>query len=224
MLLDRLLLDTPVAALEATRFEIIRGTKILNIMTKDVMDMIYTNDIKKMGKIADNESIINEMQKELTKYIVQLTKIQLTESQSIMVPAMITSVNNLERSGDRVMEIASLFQKKIDGDLSFSEDAIKELKELEEVLINLFEYTTITLRERDDKIIEKIVELENKADELAETFQKNHITRLNQEICNVDSGVLFIDILGHLERIADHTYKIAMLSKDELIGEKRKNI
>lgn len=222
-LLDKLLLDTPIAALEASRSEIIKGTKILKTMTTDVMDMIYTGDIKKMGPISDNETIINEMQKDLTRYIVQLTKRALTESQSIMVPAMITGVNNLERSGDRVIEIASLFKKKIDGNLSFTEDAINELEELENAVMELFDNTIIVLGKRDNEIIKTIVDLENKIDDLSETFQDNHIKRLNDGLCNVDSGVLFIDIVGHLERIADHIYKIAMLSKDELFGEKRKN-
>ncbi|WP_406242503.1 hypothetical protein ACF3M2_20160 [Tissierella carlieri] len=29
-------------------------------------------------------------------------------------------------------------------------------------------------------------------------------------------------MIGHLERIADHIYKIAMYTKDELFGDKRK--
>lgn len=221
VLLDNLLLDTPVAALEASRSEIIRGTEIVKTMTRDVMDMVYSSDIKKMAAISDNEAIINEMQKELTRYIVKLSKNELTESQSIMVPAMITSVNNLERAGDRVIEIASLFQKKIDGGHSYTEDAIKELEELEETILKLFDNTVVALSKRDSHVIEEIVELEDRTDELTELSQTNHIKRLNNGLCNVDAGVLFIDMLGHLERIADHTYKIAMLSKDELFGEKR---
>lgn len=222
ILLDNLLLDTPIAALEACRSEIIRGNGILKAMTKDVMDMIYTNNTKNMSAISDNEAIINNIQKDLTRYVVKLTKKQLTERQSIMIPAMITSVNNLERSGDRIVEIASLFQKKIDNGFSYTEDAIKELKEFEDVLVKLFDSTSIALKNQDSRIIEQIVALENKADELTKTFQNNHIIRLNEESCNVDSGVIFIDMISHLERIADHTYKIAMLSKDELFGEKRK--
>ncbi|WMM23851.1 PhoU domain-containing protein [Tissierella sp. MB52-C2] len=222
VLLDKLLLNTPVAALKASRSEIIRGTEILKEMVIGVMQIVYTNDAKKMGFIADDEAIINEMQKDLTRYIVELSRKELTESQSIMVPAMISSINNIERSGDRVIEICSLCNKKIDGNLSFTDTAIKELKELESTMIELFDNAIICLGERNYEVIEKVVELENKIDNLSETFQENHIKRLNEGTCNVDSGVLFIDIVGHLERIADHIYKISMYTKDELFGEKRK--
>lgn len=222
-LLDRLLLDTPMAALEASRTEIINGTKIINTMLKDVMDMIYTNDIKKLGKILDNESVINQMQKDLTRYVVDISRKKLTERQSIMIPAMITSVNNLERSGDRIIEISSLFQKKIDGNLTFTNSAIEELRQIEELIIELADKTVVTLEKRDREVIDLIVKVEDKVDELTEAFQRNHIRRLNEGSCQVDAGVLFIDIISHLERIADHIYKIAMFTNDELFGVKRRN-
>ncbi|MCQ4925722.1 Na/Pi cotransporter family protein [Tissierella carlieri] len=220
--LDKLLLDTPVAALEASRTEIIRGTEVLKEMVLDVMNIVYTDDRKKMTEVVDNESDINQMQKDLTRYIVEISRRELTESQSLMIPAMISSINNIERSGDRVIEILSLCNKKIDGNCSFTDIAISELKELEKVIIELFNNTIIALRKRDNEIIKTIVELEDKVDEMSETFQENHIRRLNEGTCNVDSGVLFIDMIGHLERIADHIYKIAMYTKDELFGDKRK--
>lgn len=222
VLLDKLLLDTPMAALEASRTELIKGIEILEEMITDVMHVIYTGDDKRMGAIIDNEDTINHMQKDLTRYVVAISRKRLTEGQSMMVPAMISSMNNIERSGDRIMEICTLYNKKKNADLSFTTVAIDELKELEENIIKLFENTTITLRKRNYESIEKIVEFEDKIDEISETFQENHIKRLNEGSCNVDSGVLFIDMVANLERIADHVYKIAMYTKDELFGEKRK--
>lgn len=221
-LLNKLLLDKPVASLEAARNELIRGMEILKTMIKDVMELIYNEDTKKIGEISDNEYIINEMQKEFTTYIVEISKRELTESQSIMVPAMISSINNIERSGDRVIEIVSLTNKKIDGRLPFSSMAIEELKELEKNILDMLDNTIKTLKKRDPKSIMNIKKLENKIDELSETFQKNHLERLNRGLCSIDAGVIYIDIISHLERIADHIYKIAMYTKDELFGDKRK--
>lgn len=222
MLLDELLVDTPVAALEASRAELVKGIEILKEMIRDVMYVIYTGDDKRVSAIVDNEDTINNMQKELTRYLVAVSRKRLTEGQSMMVPAMISSMNNIERSGDRIMEIHELYNKKKDGDLSFSDTAISELKELEENIIKLFKNTIITLRKRNYESIEKTVEYEDKIDEISEKFQENHIRRLNEGSCDVDSGVLFIDMVANLERIADHIYKISMYTKDELFGDKRK--
>ena len=55
VVLDKLLLNTPVAALEAARTELIRGINILQEMLRDTMHMVYRRDEKKMAAIIDNE-------------------------------------------------------------------------------------------------------------------------------------------------------------------------
>lgn len=112
-------------------------------------------------------------------------------------------------------------RKKIDGDLPFTDEAIKELKEVESTLVEMLDLTILCLSEPNAGAIERMVVLENQLDNMAEEFQENHIRRLNKGTCNVDAGVLFIDMIGHLERIGDHVYKITMMTKDELFGKKR---
>lgn len=220
--LDNLLLNTPMAALEASRIELIRGARILKDMLNDTMKMIYKNELSNIPKIESNETIINQMQKEITRYIVKLSKKELTEKESIMVPAIISSINNIERAGDRVIEIMLLYKKKMEEDLPFTDNAVGELEELEESILQMLDATIISLRKRNDKCIDTVFKLEEQVDVLSETFQQNHIKRLNNESCNIDAGVIYIDIIAHLERIADYIYKIGMLTKDELHGEKRK--
>ncbi|WP_077368971.1 Na/Pi cotransporter family protein [Anaerosalibacter sp. Marseille-P3206] len=221
--LDKLLIDTPVAGLQASRSEIIRGAKIVKAMFIDVMDLVYTGDSKKIALIGDNEVMIDKMQKDVTRYIVEISKKELTESQSIMVPAMISSINNIERIGDRVIDITDLCKIKMEKDLEFTDTAVNELKEIEGILIEMFDNVIIAVENKNQKSIEKMCELENKMDYLCNEFQKNHIKRLNEGTCSIDSGVIYIDIISHLERIADHVYKIAMFTKDELFGNKREN-
>jgi len=220
-LLDELLLDTPVAALEASRLELTRGTDIVKNMLDTALGMLYRNDLKDMGKIADDEEEINDMQKQLTRYIVKLSERQLTDEESIVVPAVVSSVNNIEKSGDRIIEIGNLLEKKIDQNLEFSGDGIDEIKIIEEKLKEMCDICMESLK-GDFTNTKKIKELEDSVDELTEKFQDNYMERLNKGSSNVDAGVLFIDVLGHLERVADHVYKTTLFAKDELIGQKRK--
>ncbi|HHV38539.1 MAG TPA: Na/Pi cotransporter family protein [Tepidimicrobium sp.] len=220
--LDRLLLNTPVAALQAARSEIIKGAEIVKLMLKDAIELLHTNDADKLATIQDNEVTINEMQRELTEYIVEISKRELTVAQSLMVPATISSINNIERIGDRIIDICRLHESKMDKGLEFSEHALGELRYLEKVIVELLDNVMIALNGKDETIVEKIEDLEDEVDYLSETFQKNHIERLNKGNCNIDSGVIYIDMIGHLERIADHAYKIGMFTKDELFGQKCK--
>ncbi len=216
MYLDRLLLNTPVAAFKASLSEINHGFEITKDMVKSAMISIYKNDEKPLESVKQNEELVNSLQKDITMYIVDISKQPLTHSESIMVPAMISSINNVERIGDHIMDILELITGSLKSDISFTDDAIKELKQLEQLILKMFDNTMQGLNSYDLNLAKHTEELEEEVDTLIEHLQANHLHRLHAGKCNIESGVVFLDIINHLERVADHIYKISTLSTDEL--------
>jgi len=49
--------------------------------------------------------------------------------------------------------------------------------------------------------------LEDTIDELSRQMQAGHARRLKEGRCSVESGLIFLDVVNYLERIADHVYK-----------------
>ena len=47
-------------------------------------------------------------------------------------------------------------------------------------------------------------------DEMQQTLKDRHIERLRLGLCNVSSGISFLELLGNLERISDHCSNIAL--------------
>jgi phosphate:Na+ symporter len=221
--LDKLLLDTPVAAFKAIISEITRGAEISEKMLKDVMEAFYDNELDKINKVHEYEETVNQMQKDITTYIVELSKRALSDSGSIMVPAMITSINNIERIGDHAEDIVKLIEIKIEKNLAFSDEAISELHELQNVVIKMYDNTIKVLKEKDIPLLIETLKLEDKADDLCKEFSNAHVKRLENGTCSVESGIIFLNIITHFERIADHIYKICLASKDELQGIPRNN-
>jgi phosphate:Na+ symporter len=218
MFLDKLLIQTPIAAFKATLSEITHGAEITREMIKNVMRSLYTNDEKLLEVVKTDEFTVNQLQKDITQYIVDISKQSLTHPQSIMVPAMINSINNVERIGDHVMDIRHLAKGTIENSISFTNDANEELKKLETLVLQMFDNTINALKDYDIDLAKKTAELEDEVDNLSAELQNNHIKRLDEGSCTVESGVIFLDIVNHFERIADHIYKISLLSTDELQG------
>lgn len=216
MYLDRLLLETPVAAFKASLSEITHGFEIVKDMVKDTMLSIYKNDVKPLEAVKKNEELVNGLQKDVTLYIVDISKQPLSDSESIMVPAMISSINNVERIGDHIMDIQELITGSLQSNISFTDIAIKELKELEALILRMFDNTMKGLQNYDMNLAKQTEELEDEVDALIAQLQDNHLQRLHDGLCNIESGVVFLDIINHLERVADHIYKISTLSTDEL--------
>ncbi len=205
--LDKLLLDTPVAALKAIQAEIIRAAEITRAMVQDVMQSFYTDDTSRFNKLRRDEETVNKLQRDITAYTVELSKRPLLESQSVMIPALISSINHLERVGDHAENFIDLATSKIDRHLQFSDKAIQELQEMEATIMEMYEKSIQAVRNNDPTIVYEVYELEEKVDEIAAKLVQKHIKRLETGSCTVEAGVIFIDIVNYLERIADHVYK-----------------
>lgn len=218
--LDKLLLETPAAAFKATLAELIRGVEITREMVKNTMGSLFLNDDDLLEEVYKQEEVVNQLQKDITTYMVDLGKGILSEGESIMVPAMINSINNIERTGDHTMDILKLLETKIEKKLLFSDSAIGELKKLTDI-IDEMHVNLISLLKLESKDVSGILRMEDKVDELYEEFSANHIIRLEEGSCSVESGVVFLDIVSHFERIADRIYKVSLATKDELQGLKR---
>ena len=52
--------------------------------------------------------------------------------------------------------------------------------------------------------------LEEIIDVMVERLRDQHIRRLKDGICSIDTGVVFLDVLNNAERISDHCSNIAV--------------
>lgn len=216
MYLDKLLLDTPSAALKASVSELVRGAELSKDMINDVMEAFYTDSEKKFDLVYKNETIINQLQKDITLYMVDISKRQLTDSQSIMVPEVMSGINNIERIGDNTINLLELTQSKIEKRMIFTDEAIKEIKNIHEMVIEMYACTIDALKNSDVTLVEKAIIIEDQVDELSEKLSSHHLQRLELECCNLESGVIFLDIISHFESIADHIYKTCLSIKDQI--------
>lgn len=222
--LDKLLLDTPVAALSASLAEIVRGAEMVKEMISRVMETFVVHDEKIVEKLNKDEDIVDELQKDITTYMIDVSKRPLSDSESSMIPVIINTINNVERIGDRTMDILELSVTKHQRNLSFTSEAIRELEELQSKVICMLDTTLHVLRHKDHNLVTTIAELEDQIDEMSKNLQQNHLSRLDAGICNVESGVVYIDVVNHFERIADHIYKIALMTQEGLQGLERTQV
>jgi phosphate:Na+ symporter len=209
--LDKLLINTPIAAFKATLEEIIKALGLTKSMINSSMDAFYTSESKKLTTVRSNEEVLNSIQKDITAYIVELSKHSLTESHSHMVPAFINSINNIERAGDHTMEYMNYITTKINKNLPFSDDSLQELKNLENIITEMIDITVRSIQSKDNSQTNRVKELEALSDEYYEKALAGHLKRLEQGDCNIESGMIFVDMVTHMERIADHIFKVYMI-------------
>jgi len=207
--IDDRLLETPVIAVGQTTKELIRMGSVVERNLKLAMEAFEKNSDSLVKKVYEKEKLVNLLEDELTVYLVKLSKTEIAEHQRDIVTSMFHVVNDLERIGDHADNIAELTSEKIQKRLNFSDEAMKELRNMFDYTIQAVRLSIEALDEENKEKAFKVIEIEDKIDKIEKELRANHIRRLNNGVCNATVGAIFLDIISNLERIGDHATNIA---------------
>jgi len=111
-----------------------------------------------------------------------------------------------EINATAIVELADYKEKH---NLPFSQEAVEELNEMLDKAVESVRTVVEALETGDKRKAASIIPMDDVLDELERNLRSRHIQRLNKGICYPASGVVFLDMLSHLERIGDHAVNIA---------------
>ncbi|MGL4762411.1 MAG: Na/Pi cotransporter family protein [Sarcina sp.] len=207
--IDDKILETPVIAAGQVIKETIRmankAKKNLEL-SKKAFD---TKDEKLVKKVYENEEIINVLEEAITRYLVKLSKRDLSNRERNIVAATFHIVTDIERIGDHAENIAELALQRSLKNLKYSDEALKELDIIYGDTIAALDASIIAYEDRNIQKAESVYSIENRIDAQQKEYRNNHIARLNAGKCNAYEGAIFMDLLSNFERIGDHATNIA---------------
>ena len=163
--------------------------------------------------VRKREKTIDRLQKEITAYLVELSRQDLTPDESTLIPVLVHAVNDVERVGDYSEDLVELAEQRRSQDLELTEQAQTELAELDQIIRAQFDGTLEALSGRNLDRADDVKDGERKLTELTQRLYEAHVARLEKQQCTVAAGVVFIDYVNHMERIGDHLLNIAKRSK-----------
>lgn len=222
--LEHLLIETPVAALKAATQEVVYAAEIARDMLDNSMASLMEDDRSKIAAVLQNEEKINNMQAEITLYLVEISRKDLDSDQSARIPALINSINNFERIGDHCEDIIDLAQQKMDMKLHFSEMGMSGLKMLHDEITSMMNECYTAYVEENAEIALVAASREDTIDDLSVELKEKHIQRLEAGTCTVQAGIVYLDVINHLERIADHLHNISLIIAERSKIKKNQDI
>ena len=207
--LEKHLINTPVFALDAATKEIVVMADHAKEMVAEAADGFLNNNEKALKNLPIREEALDSLQEAITNYLMSLTQRDLSEEESRRIPALLHSVNDIERIGDHSENLMELAIRKIEEKLPFSKDALDEIILMLDKINSMLDGAITALTTNSVKDAEKVLSTENEVDELTEKLRQNHIDRLGKRTCNVRSGIVFLDMISNLEKIGDHITNVA---------------
>jgi phosphate:Na+ symporter len=206
--MDLDLIKTPFLALQRTAQEISSMIGICKEMLTKVIMSMDKFSYKHSKSITIDEQSVDDVQKMITRYLVEITKAKLTQKEATLVPNLLHSVNDVERIGDHCEHLMELAQKKHEEKLKFSHAAEEELKTLFDLTLEFLDLTIRSIKEDDKEAAQKTLDLEREVDSRIMKNQNNHVSRLANGTCGWEQGLVYNEILIHIEKICDHLCNI----------------
>ena len=174
---------------------------------QDSFDVVQTRDQSAMQIIEEREEYIDFLNKEISKYISKISVNESNQKDAQYLAALFKVCGNLERIADHAKNIAEYAELLDKNNVEFSLDETKELKEMQKISQKAIEaLEKIGMEHTGD--ISEIERLEQRFDDMTETYRKNQIDRMQKGICTSESCIIYTEMLTDFERIGDHILNI----------------
>ncbi|MDD3840122.1 MAG: Na/Pi cotransporter family protein [Clostridia bacterium] len=207
--LDMRILETPSIAVGQAIKEVARMGSFALQNHQASMGALIKKDEGLVNDVYEREKIINYLNKEITDYLIKISVLSLSSEQSQQITGLFHTVTDIERVGDHAENIVELAQHSIDHNLFFSDIAISELEDMNGKVASILEDSIESLKTGDKNLAKTVEPREDKIDDLEQQLRDSHIKRLGEQMCVAESGIIFLDAISNLERIADHASNIA---------------
>ena len=217
--LDKRMLRTPAVSIQAARQELVRMANVARDIVKESVNMFYKGSLKNLSHIIQLEDLLDGLEKEIIHYLQKLSQHSLTYKQTIVVSGVMNAANDMERIGDHAMNIAFLSETIIENKLNISSTAKEEVLQLFQKVDEITVSAIDAFAREDLHLAREVIEQDDIVDNMEKVLRKNHINRINCNECIPESGVIYLDILSNLERIADHATNLAEVVAEEIAKE-----
>ncbi len=225
--LPKTLMATPELSLIRARKEISEMVTLARTMfdrSRSLFTEKLTNESKASPDTANTASIdmdaeiewfiakenyADSMHEGLTKYLLSITSMDLSERTRERVNIKLRIVSELENMTDECLSIAFIIKKKHDKKLEFDPESVAALDPfgelVDEFLDFIAERLNVGINQEELKIAS---EMEDRIDDYKRRLKKTARYRLDRG-ADVRAELLYIDLIRHIEKIGDCAYAIA---------------
>ena len=218
--IDDRMIETPSIALLNVEKETLRMGEKSKQSLDCAMRGIMEKSQKDLSNTLKKEKTINELQKTILSYLLKLSKAPLNEESREVIDSLFNTVNDIERIGDHAENLAELGENSIANDVVFSDHAKNELNDMYNKVLSTYTYALESMRTSDVDLACKVIKMEEQVDIMEKSCRVNHMRRLNNNMCSIDNGIIYLEIITNLERVSDHAVNIAQQVIAQSVNEK----
>ncbi|EGC02521.1 Na/Pi cotransporter family protein [Ruminococcus albus] len=210
VLLDKRLIATPPLAVSQCREKTVEMAQGAKEALHEALRAIFDYSDKAVVKVEEKEQLLDEMEDQLSTFLLELSAVSLTDEDSRTVTELLHTISDFERISDHAINMIEIAQEMERNSRSFSDSAKADFSTLFAALTEISGITIKAFTDNDTDIAVNVEPLEEVIDDLTQTIRDKHIARLRKGECSPELGVYLSDLLINCERVSDHCSNIAV--------------
>ena len=161
------------------------------------------------AELRDNEAYADEMRDELTQFLMECTRQQLSEKSGRRISRLLQIVADLENMTDDCYNVSLLLERSVQKDRLFTGTSMKALVPFTRLVGEFLEFVQTRLgRTLTPEEAEHARKIEDRINKTRNKLRKYGRKRI-QAGENIDTELLFIDFIRRLEHLGDYCYHIS---------------
>lgn len=208
--LDERFLSIPGFAVDKCRELVCQMAEITKKSIFDAIALLNGYDESAAKAVLESEDRVDMYEDKISTYLVHLASQDLSDNESLEVTKLLHVIGDVERISDHAVNILRAAKEIDEKEMTFSQNAQREIKTITEAVCEILTITTKALVDEDVELAKRVEPLEQIIDKLRSKIKAGHIRRLQEGRCTVEQGFVLSDLLHDCERVSDHCSNIAV--------------
>lgn len=207
--LDERLLRQPSVALGHLYQEVGKLiTHAVDTLT-EAFEAFIKKDTSAKKDVQERNAKLSDANRAAVAYLVKLSASSLVMEDEKTISGLHYVLNDIVRIGELADNVTKYTDHYENDGLVFSGEFLSMTQEMYEKIRKLYVASLAAFLDKDFSKLKEVDEIEDEIDNYRRTLVNRHIKRLNEGRCQPQNSSVFINLVGNLERAADHLTYVA---------------
>ena len=202
--LNYLVIGNAELAIEQSLKEMREMLRLVRMGLLTAYEAFKDKNYKKQIRVSRIEGGIDNLQREITLYLVAVNEKTNADDIIQKIPALLHSVNDIEKLGDFMEDVNKILNYQVTSQkVPLSPVFIKMISDLHSKMMFMIDLSIDYLEELESDFTYKIIEMEGRINEQHHNLREEVQSLIQNGDCDAAGGLNTIDYLDAVEAIAD---------------------
>ena len=162
-----------------------------------------------LPEIEEREEKIDLYNARISRKISKALSLEHSAESTNTLNHLFLIIGNIERVGDHAMNLAGYSAVMKSKGLHFSDTALEEIAQMKKICLESLQELFDTTPKNRLQVLGETTVWEQQIDDTTALYRANQIARIKKGSCDIETSILYSEMLTDYERIGDHLLNIA---------------